>query len=161
MNFRGDIDVSGAIAGLDRLAGEQLQSLARSMGVAGGQVLRDEAKLRAPRESGTLAESIYLAFKDGKSTEARAVYSVTWNSRKAPHGHLLEFGHWQPYQVVKINGQFVTLKDKPLENPKWIAAHPFLRPAFDSSSGRAVTAMQDRGRARLAELLAEGALDVD
>ncbi len=151
----GDVDVAGVLSGLSRLADEQIVSVARSMGVAGGQVMRDEAKLLAPVEDGVLRDSLYLAFKDGKSSQAHVVYSVTWNARKAPHGHLLEFGHWQPYTVVKINGQFVTLKDKPLASPKWVPAHPFLRPAFSSASGRALKAMAQRGRERLQELLGE------
>lgn len=155
--MRADVDVSGVLAGLQRLAGDQMTSLNRSMGVAGGQVLRDEAKLRAPKEEGILSDAIYLAFKDGRSTETRAVYSVTWNSRKAPHGHLAEFGHWQTHARYQKNGVWYT--GAPLDSPKWVAARAFLRPTYESSAGRALMAMQARGRERLAELLAGGALN--
>jgi HK97 gp10 family phage protein len=149
------LDTSGWKEGLAQLNGPLRESLARSMAVAGGQVLRDEAKLLAPVESGKLRDSIYLAFKDGKSNESQIVYSVTWNSRKAPHGHLLEFGHWQPYVVKKLpNGDWYTTNEK-LPSPKFTAAKPFLRPAFDSAKGRATQAMIERGRQRLPELLAE------
>ena len=158
-------DFSSALAGLDRLAGAARVSLARSMAVAGGQVLRDEAKLLAPvgtEEGGSIApgalrDSIYLAYKQNKSSDHQEVYSVSWNAKKAPHGHLLEFGHWQPYVVAKIKGGYgggyYSTKVKK-ETPTWTPAHPFLRPALDSASDRARAAMIERGRQRLPELLA-------
>jgi len=158
-------DFSSALAGLDRLKGALRESLARSMGVAGGNVLRDEAKLLAPVGTeeggsihpGALRDAIYLAHKPVKSTEAQQVYSVTWNAKKAPHGHLLEFGHWQPYVVAKIKGGYgggyYSTKIKK-EAPTWTPAHPFLRPALDSAGERAKASMIERGRQRLPELLA-------
>lgn len=148
------VDMSGWLEGLAKLGGPLKESLARSMGVAGGQVIRDEAKLQAPVDDGTLQDAIYLVFKDGKSDEHQVTYSVTWNKKKAPHGHLQEFGHWQPYVTVKLpNGEWITTKQL-LPSPKWIPANPFLRPAFDAAAGRAQKAMVDRGRERLPELLA-------
>lgn len=148
------IDTSGWLAGLAKLSNPKLrESLARSMAVAGGKVLRDEAKQQAPVESGRLRSSIYLAYKEGKSTEARVVYSVTWNGRTAPHGHLVEFGHWQTHSAVKLpTGEWVS--GERLAQPRWTAAKPFLRPAFDVAAGRAQDAMLQRGRERLPELLA-------
>lgn len=157
MSIEAKVDFSSALAGLERLAGEARVSLARSMAVAGGQVFRDEAKLRAPVETGRLRDSIYLAFRDGKSTDQQVMYSVTWNSKKAPHGHLLEFGHWQPYKVVrKPDGSYVSVKSQPLPAPKWVPARPFLRPALDAAMSRAREAMLKRGSERLAELLRGG-----
>lgn len=150
------LDTSEWDAALANLAGPLRVSLARSVGVAMGEVLRDEAKLLAPVESGQLASAIYLAFKEAKSNDQHVTYSVTWNSKKAPHGHLLEFGHWQPYKVVKLpNGEWITTKEL-LPSPKFIPAHPFLRPAYDIAKGRAVQAGIKRGRQRLPELLKEG-----
>lgn len=147
------LDTSGWKDGLAKLSGPLRESLASSMAVAGGQVLRDEAKLQAPVESGGLRDAIYLARKD-KSTPEQIVYSVTWNSRKAPHGHLLEFGHWQPFKVVKLpNGDWITTSTL-LASPKWTPAKPFLRPAFSTMGKAAQKAMIERGRVRLAELLA-------
>ena len=40
------------------------------------------------------------------SRKLRPGYSVSWTAKKAPHGHLLEFGHWQPYVVAKIPGGY-------------------------------------------------------
>lgn len=156
--IKSELDTSGWAEGLARMDGPLRESLARSMAVAGGRVLRDEAKQQAPVESGRLQGSIYLAFKDGESTDGRVVYSVSWNHRVAPHGHLVEFGHWQPYMVAKLaSGEWITTDIK-LPVPKWIAAKPFLRPAFDVAHKTAQAAMVARGRQRLPELLA-GATD--
>lgn len=153
--FEAKADASGVLAGLDKLSGPVATHLARSMAVAGGQVLRDEAKLLAPVDSGLLKSAIYLAFKDARSSQDSVTYSVTWNAKKAPHGHLLEFGHWQYYvSFIGSDGEWRTDKSKPLARPRWVPAHPFLRPALDSAGPRAQQAMIDRGRVRLPELLA-------
>lgn len=152
------VDMSGWNELFDRLAGPLRVSLARSMAVAGGQVVRDEAKLRASRDNtGKLARAIYLAFRDSRSDDNLVQYSVTWNKAKAPHGHLPEFGYWQPFVVVKIGDTWVTT-DRRLTEPKWIPAQPFLRPAFEASKGRVLQAMITRGRQRLPELLGGGAV---
>lgn len=134
------LDTSEWDAALAKFDGPFKEKLARSMAVAGGQVLRDEAKLQAPVMTELLRDSIYLAFKDDRSNAAQVVYSVSWNSKTAPHGHLLEFGHWH------------TTEDG--EQTSWTPAQPFLRPAFDHAP-RAQQAMIQRGRERAAELLAE------
>jgi HK97 gp10 family phage protein len=164
-SFKAKVDMSSVNAGLAKLAGPLRESLARSMAVAGGQVLRDEAKQLAPVGTeeggsihpGALRDSIYLAYKHDRSLGNQQVYSVTWNAKKAPHGHLIEFGHWQPYVVAKIpggyGGGYYSTKVK-RATPKWTAAHPFLRPALDMAGARAQAAMIERGKVRLPELLA-------
>ena len=163
--IKSSIDMSGWEAALAKLQGPLRVSLARSMAVAGGQVLRDEAKVQAPigdmtesKTPGLLKSSIYLAFKDAKSNGQQVTYGVSWNSKIAPHGHLVEFGHWQPYQVVRQkDGTWITLVDRP-QAPRWVQAKPFLRPAYHAAKGRAKDAMIARGKQRLPELLA-GASD--
>lgn len=160
-------DFSGALAGLDRLKGALRESLARSMAVAGGKVLRDEAKLLAPKETGLLESAIYLAYKQNRSSSSQQVYSVTWNAKKAPHGHLIEFGHWRYNKIIngypqkslregltKGHGPQDHVPPGALDAPVWVSAHPFLRPALDSAGERAKAAMIERGRQRLPELLA-------
>lgn len=152
--FQAKTDTRSALAGLDSLTGPLATHLARSMAVAGGKVIRDEAILLAPEDSGRLKSAIYLAYKDGRSDENNVTYSITWNAKKAPHGHLLEFGHWQYYAAYKgADGEWYTNKNAPLDHPRWIPAHPFLRPAIDSAGDRAQQAMITRGRERLPELL--------
>lgn len=169
MPIKANVDFKGAIDGLNKLVGPVRTSLARSMAVAGGQMLRDEAKARCPvggdmstatrnagesSRPGLLRDSIYLAFKDGQSTPEKAVYSVSWNHKMAPHGHLVEFGHWQIYKVYRAkNGEWYTNMKAKLAEPRWIAAHPFLRPALDAKGEAAMAAMVARGRERLPELL--------
>jgi HK97 gp10 family phage protein len=149
------LDTSEWTRALDQLDVHLRVSLARSMAVAGGQVLLAEAKANAPVKDGKLRDALYLAFKDAISDEKKVVYSVSWNSKKAPHGHLLEFGHWQPYKIVRLpNGDWFTDVTRPLAQPKWTPAKPFIRPAFDHAP-RAQQAMIKRGRERLPELLAE------
>lgn len=158
------LDTSGWLAGLAKLDSPELRTkLARSMAVAGGAVLRDEAKRWVPNGAksgsnspGLLESAIYLAFKEGKSTTAQVTYSVSWNSKKAPHGHLVEFGHWQPYKVFQNpDGSWTTDVTQPLDKPRWVEAKPFLRPAFSVGQKTARDAMVERGRQRLPELLAE------
>lgn len=128
-------DGSGWDQALAKLDGPFKEKLARSMAVAGGTILRDEAKQNAPVMTGLLRDSIYLAYKDGMSNGQQVVYSVTWNSRTAPHGHLIEFGHWGP-------------------GGSWVSAKPFLRPAYDHAP-RAMQVMMARGKVRAEELLSE------
>ena len=86
-------------------------------------------------------------------------YSVSWNSKRAPHGHLQEFGRWQPYRVYQDkDGNWRTDKSQPLASPKWIPAQPFLRPAYDAMSETAIQAGMNRGRERMAEILANPAI---
>lgn len=161
-------DFSEAIDRLGGLAAAAKNHLPRSMCVAAGEVFRDEAKARAPvYDGGTallgganvkrppvpglLRDAIYLAFADRRSQleAGRAVYSVAWNANKAPHGHLLEFGHWRYNQ---IRGSYP--KTERLPAPKWVPASPFLRPTFDAVGQLAVAAGLARGQQRMTEILA-------
>jgi len=165
------VDFQQVFDRLDGLAEVAKQHLPRSMAVATGQVFRDEAKARAPRGEAAptskvgprlpLAESIYLAYSENRSAPDAgiATYSVTWNSKRAPHGHLVEFGHWQPYRVFRDkDGNWRTDKSSPLPSPKWISAKPFLRPAYDAMGQTAIAAGLNRGRERMNEILANPAI---
>jgi hypothetical protein len=169
--IRAQIDLSGWEHALQQLGGPAKESLARSMAVAGGKVLRDEAKARAPVDSGRLRASIYLAYKTDRSTGDRQIYSVSWNSGHlggAPHGHLIEFGHWRYNKIVNgvpqrslraglKRGRGPQDHEGPgaLDVPVWVPARPFLRPALDAAGARAAEAMFARGRERLFEVLAD------
>jgi len=136
---------------LAKLVAPELRvSLSRSMGVAGGKVLRDEAKRLAPVKTGRLRDAIYLAFKTERSTNDVSVYGITWNNKKdhpkrAPHGHLVEFGH-----AMVVGGKPV---GKGGVQIGFVPARPFLRPAFDAVNAVAKRAMIERGRVRASELL--------
>lgn len=154
-----------------QMEGPMKESLARRMGVAGGKLIRDEAKLRAPvgvaeekaarqfggsLKPGSLRDAIYLAYSNKRSFANAYTYTVSWNGSKfkgAPHGHLLEFGHWQPYLVVYSKEKGWRTTKKLLPQPKWVRAYPFLGPAWAATKGRAFDVMVEKGRAELPGLL--------
>ena len=155
-SIKATVDTSEWAEALQALKGDFRTRLARSMAVAGGEVLRDEAKARVTEHTGRLKNAIYLAYRDAHSTEKVVMYSVSWNAKKAPHGHLVEFGHWQVHPARKDqSGEWVSDPTKLLKEPRWVPADPFLRPAFDATRERIFIAMANRGRERLPELLAE------
>lgn len=177
--FQLKADMSSAIDGLNRLNGPIKESLARRMGVSGGVVLRDEAKRnadrgpdavvnpdassRGSREAGTLANAIYLALDTDNTSDTQVVYKVSWNNKDAWWGKLVEFGYQMQHVIVKNNkGEFITLRDKDGKprlragGPKWIAAQPFLGPAYDTKLGQARRDMIARGKEELPKLLRGG-----
>lgn len=119
-------DLSGAMAGLDAIVAASNKAV-RPAAQAGAQVLYDEVLLRVPvakrvkvtkggREilPGALKAAIYQAYSKDNSGTDHATYHVSWNAKKAPHGHLVENGTARA------------------------PAHPFLRPSFDAVGERAI-----------------------
>lgn len=126
-------DTSGLEAWLDQL-GDEAEAAVRPAAQAAAQVLYDEVKRnvgRIKRKTGNLERSIYQAFSADNSGTGFATYHVSWNARKAPHGHLVEYGHLQRYEITydPQTRRFTTHKDRPLPAPKQVAARPFVRPA--------------------------------
>jgi len=140
--------------------GEGVEHAVRPAAQAGADVIYRQAKQNAgaiKRKTGNLAASIYQAFDANASAAGHAVYNVSWNSRRAPHAYLVEFGHIQRYAVyVGKDGQWHTRvrpsakgKPKPRRGasqaekdayyvlrqggPKQIAASPFMRPAAEKA----------------------------
>lgn len=118
-----------------------MEDAVRPAAQAAAQVLYDEVKRnvsRIGRKKGNLASAIYQAFSQDNSGNGKATYHVSWNARKAPHAHLVEYGYIQRYQVIVTStGRFVTLKNRPLSQPRQVAARPFIRPAvakFDEAA---------------------------
>lgn len=134
----------GSLAEKVKALGKGAEEALRPAAQAGAQVFYDEMRARVPVAEGVLRDSIYQFYLERKSTEARQVYVVGPNKGKAPHWHLVEFGHWQPYAVVQIDGQFVTLKDRPLPAPVFVPAAPYIRPTLDATSTQALEAMRER-----------------
>lgn len=132
--------------------------------------------------TGNLRSSIYQAFSEenSKATAAgysQATYHISWNAKKAPHAHLIEYGHLVRYEYYKDDQGRIRPMPKP-ENvgktPPWIArgskrprpgeaaqwyqpraggpvqvaAKPFVRPAY-YRQGEAI----DAATAKLLELL--------
>lgn len=141
---------------LDGITAEA-ETAARPAAQAMAQVLYDQVRVnvgKLRRKTGNLAASIYQAYSANNSRPGVATYHVSWNAKKAPHGHLVEFGHLQRYEISfdRDSGRFITHKDRPLATPKHVAARPFLRPAMGHAQ-RALDAGRDR---YFAELQAKG-----
>lgn len=161
------------LEGLDNLAAD-VQKATRPAASAAAKVLYDEVKKNAQLfgegyvadGTGKLADAVYRVYSRAGSDAMRATYHVSWNQTKAPHGHLVEFGHWQPYVTYRgkdgkfhtavrpsmlkqylatYNGKTVPkhLRDKffvKRPSPKWIPARPFVRAAqsqFDAATSAA------------------------
>lgn len=160
------LDNKEVMHAFDGMLGPMKESLARRMLVSGGVMLRDAAKSNAAMSAnkegkearGLIARAIKLTKTPEDDTPDRFNYRIYWDSKIAPHGHLIEFGHWMTHQVYKAsNGEWYTLKDKPLATPKWVAARPFMRPTFDSYQYTAIRVMILRGAKELPILLKEHA----
>jgi len=79
---------------------------------------------------------------------------VSWNNRKAPHGHLIEYGHWMVHPVfVGDDGEVYTDKSKRLKNPKFIPAEPFMRPAWEGGKLQALNASLKEGKKAFTDLM--------
>jgi hypothetical protein len=157
------------------------EPIARAMGVAMGQTVRDEAIVRAPelkpgdegydnQRRGQLKEALYLAF-DGRRSILNAghlVYQVSWNAKKAPHGHLVEFGHWMAYKWARgEEGKFYTPlqgthkvdgrkrgKGYPIDGGGfYVNTHPFLGPAFDAKLPRLGDIATEAGKAAFSKVM--------
>lgn len=147
------VDLSAFEAAMDADA-KVCEEAARPAAQAGAQVLYDAVRAnvsRIKRRSGNLASSIYQAYSADNSAPGKATYHISWNARKAPHGHLVEWGHLQRYEVTydPLTRRFTTHKDRPLPAPKQIAARPFIRPAM-AKMPEAEAAMRERFLAELA-----------
>jgi HK97 gp10 family phage protein len=132
------VNAAGLLDKVNKL-GAGAVAASRPAAQAGAQVFYDAARANAPRgrkghwfygtsfkvsgkrywfEAGSLQRAIYQAYSaDNSNTQGLATYHVSWNAKKAPYGHMVEFG--------TVNAP----------------AHPFLRPAFNNNLQRAEQAM--------------------
>lgn len=98
--FTAGVDTRGLDAYLDAL-GDDAEASIRPAAQAGAQVLYGRVKTNVSmlgRRTGKLDASIYQAFSASNSGSFKAEYHVSWNHRKAPHGHLVEYGYLQRYR---------------------------------------------------------------
>jgi hypothetical protein len=153
-NFSVKVDLTGALAQLDNIESKALAAV-RPAAQAGAQVFYDEVKLNVGRikpKTGNLAASIYQAYSKDNSNETLSTYHISWNARKAPHGHLVEFGHFQRFkQYVGSDGKWYTTKI-PIA-PRQVGARPFIRPAFDTKRLAALQAVESRWLAEVDKTL--------
>lgn len=171
------VDVSSLVEGFDKLS-QAKEGIARAMGAAMGVEVRDEAKQRAPvlepggegtdrQIPGTLKRAIYVAFdRRLQYIEPNSYrYTVSWNSKTAAHGHLVEFGFDMPYESRRTlaNGLWFTPIPNPTEGggrqkgiprdtgPLRIQAQPFLGPAFDAQLPRLMSVAREAGTKKFTE----------
>jgi HK97 gp10 family phage protein len=124
----------------DKLADGALRSAAH----AGAKIFYDEMKARAPVDQGTLRDAVYHWHDDSRSKDGEERYAIGPNKRKAPHWHLVEYGHWRINVIVRLpNGQTVATKER-LEDPVWVPAVPYIRPTFDAKVTEAIAAAKAR-----------------
>jgi HK97 gp10 family phage protein len=147
VSFKLSVNMAGFNAEMDAIAAD-CEAAARPAAQAAAQVLYDEVQRNVAgikRKTGNLASSIYQAYSRDNSAGGKATYHVSWNARKAPHGHLVEFGHLQRFEISydPKTRRFTTHKDKPLASPKQVAARPFIRPAVAKFEA-AMQAAQER-----------------
>lgn len=146
--------------GLDRMIdtlGTDIENAVRPAAQAAAQVIYDDVRRNVARigyVTGNLERSIYQVYSREMSSPGVAVYRISWNANKAPHGHLIEYGHLQRYVAyvgkdgrwhtairpekrgtpkprrkasqAEKDAYYVTLKG----GPQQIAARPFIRPAL-------------------------------
>ena len=117
--------LSGDLSGdLDKFAKDVREKVLFSGVAAMANVIYEAARdnAQANKKTGLLQDSIYRVYSPEKSSDESKMYRISWNKRKAPHGHLIEFGTSRA------------------------PAYPFMRPAFDRVN-EAIAA----GKTRMAE----------
>lgn len=157
-SFGIDADLSGLVGLLDQLEGNVEEAI-RPAAQAATQVLYERVKLNVQalgKVTGNLERSIYQAYSPEKSKDGqRAEYHVSWNHKKAPHGHLVERGYLQRYRYYRDNqgrvrpmvrpgmdgqkrpGRHASLEQKAayyvtLDTPKQVPGAAFLRSAISA-----------------------------
>lgn len=153
MSFNLSIDMSAFESEMEQLA-DRAEKAARPAAQAGAQVLYERVKVNVAalgRKTGNLKSSIYQAYSANNSNESKAVYHVSWNATKAPHGHLVEWGYIKRWQSIMINGKWVTLKNRPLATPVQVPGKAFMRRAKD-----AIPMAEEAMRAKFLEVLNGG-----
>lgn len=133
-SFRIDFDFSSFEKKLDTLiATDPAESIMRKAAGAGAKILYEEMKTRVPVKTGKLKESIYYWWDKQQSGKQSALYRIGPNTKKAPHWHLVEFGHWD-----KAKKHFTP-------------AHSYMRTTFDARSKQALSVSKNK----LNELIGE------
>lgn len=105
MTFSISLDTAKLNGIFDQL-GDDIEEAVRPAAQAAAEVLYQAVKQNVAalgKKTGNLERSIYQAYSADKSNGNRASYDISWNHRKAPHGHLIEFGHLQRYLYYRGN----------------------------------------------------------
>ena len=81
--------------------------------------------------TGKLYDSIYRTLSKDNSSKDKTTYHISWNVKKAPHGHLIENGHVMPFQsYLGKDGKWHTMvKPENYGKPKPPSGSSFARMA--------------------------------
>lgn len=157
------VDASGidGIADMLDKIGDAVKEAIRPVAYAGAKVIYDRVKMNVAgigKVTGNLDNSIYHAFMPENSEEGKsAMYRISWNVNKAPHGRLLEYGWTQRYKrYIGSDGNWYTRKDAPLETPKQHPGYAFIRRSY-AALPEAQSAMAEELNKRLQALYYSGA----
>ena len=110
---------------LDKFAGKIKGEVAIAGVAAMAKAVYDSARANVPVQSGTLRNSIYRVLSKDNTNKDKITYHVAWNHKKAPHGHLIEFGTSRA------------------------PAHPFLYPALEQNKDKLSPIAQSAMKAAL------------
>jgi hypothetical protein len=108
-------DLTGLDALLNQL-GDDVEAATRPAAQAGSQVIYDQVVANVAalgRSTGNLARSIYQAYSATNSAPGKATYQVSWNHRKAPHGHLVEWGYIRRYESYQDEQGNIRMRVQP------------------------------------------------
>jgi HK97 gp10 family phage protein len=134
-----NIELGDLFTRLERYSQQIKSEVILAGAAAAASVFYEEVKTRAPvgikphrshgrtLQAGALRAAIYRVYDKNSSSDTRKQYEIGWNRKKAPHGHLVEFG------TVKMSAQ------------------PFLRPSL-SASAAAIQAGNQRMKNKLLEI---------
>ena len=120
---------------------------------AGAEVMYHEMRQRVPVRDGQLYSAIYQWHDEKRSGPDRQVYVVGPNKVKAPHWHLIEYGHWRVNKVIREGGRLIATTER-LEQPVWVPAIPYARPTYEARAAAAVQAMMRRLKERFEDIKA-------
>jgi HK97 gp10 family phage protein len=140
-------DTAGLLGQVKQL-GDAANAAVRPAAQTGAEVLYKEARQRAPEgdkehyfqgtnkrygpfQPGNLRDSIYQVYSKDESTNKRAVYHISWNTKI---GAAVKYA---PYGWMVENGTSRT------------PASPFLRPAFDATQKLALDVASDEFMKRI------------
>lgn len=157
------LTVKANLTGLKQMLGtiaQDIDEAIRPASQAAAQVFYDEVKRNIRsigKKTGNLERSIYQVYSKDNSNPKKATYHISWNTRVAPHGQLIEYGHVQRYMAyINAQGEWKTAirpskqgTPKPSRRasqavkdayyvprpggPQFVAAKPFIRPALDKT----------------------------
>ena len=127
MTIKASVDVNGIAVQIEAME-QRMRDALRPAAFAGAKVYHAEVMLRVPRRTGLLASTVYMAHSaDNSADGVKETYHISWNKKKAPHGHFVEYGTSRA------------------------PAHPFLRPAYEAAKTRAHEAVMQTLRESMAE----------